>query len=327
MPDWIGTDGESTAQRYRAMGETQVRGVSPSYEAICLGVAGDDAVLTRLDTLPPAKRQPNLLLGAVRFVGGPVSSWPAFRTFVLDRWDDVEAVMAVKRTQTNEPRRCATLLPALAAVPGPLALLEVGASAGLCLYPDRYGYRFVSPGGGHEVGGPPVLTCHVSGLVPLPVGVPAVVWRGGLDLNPLDVGDDEDVRWLEALIWPEQTDRFDRLHEAVAIARAEPPAIVVGNLLTDLAACAAAAPGGATLVVFHSAVLAYVDRAGRAAFADAVRALAAERPTVWISNEAPGVVAGTERPGETSRFVLARDGVPLALTGPHGQTLDWLGAW
>ncbi len=38
-----------------------------------------------------------------------------------------------KRTQTNEPGRCAVLLPLLAALPQPLALLEVGASAGLCL--------------------------------------------------------------------------------------------------------------------------------------------------------------------------------------------------
>ena len=50
--------------------------------------------------------------------------------------------MRERRTQTNEPRRCATLLPALAQLDGPLALLEVGASAGLCLYPDRYSYRY-----------------------------------------------------------------------------------------------------------------------------------------------------------------------------------------
>lgn len=324
MPDWIGAEEDSTAQRYRLFGETQVRGISPRYEAICLGVADDAEMLRRLEELPRPKRQPNLLLGAVRFLGGTVDSWPAFRGFVSDRWDEVSATMAAKRTQTNEPRRCATLLPVLAAVPGPLALLEVGASAGLCLYPDRYGYRYVTDSGVHDIGAGPALTCRATGAVPLPSALPDVVWRSGLDLNPLDVRDDGDVRWLEALIWPEQTERFGLLREAVAIARHEPPRIVAGDLLAGLAPLAAEAPAEATLVVFHSAVLAYVDRAGRDEFAAAVRRLAADRPTVWVSNEAPGVVAGTERPGETGRFVLARDGTALALTGPHGHTIDWL---
>ncbi|HEV7204763.1 MAG TPA: DUF2332 domain-containing protein [Jatrophihabitans sp.] len=324
MPDWTGAEDDSTATRYRLFGESQVHGISPRYEAICLGIADDAEMLRRLDALPRPKRQPNLLLGAVRFLGGPVESWPAFRAFALDRWDDVTATMAVKRTQTNEPRRCATLLPVLAGLPGPLALLEVGASAGLCLYPDRYGYRYESDIGTHALGDGPRLDCRTTGAVPLPAAVPTVAWRAGLDLNPLDVRDDEDVRWLEALIWPEQTDRFGLLRDAVTIARRDPPRIVAGDLLTDLTPLAAEAPPGATLVVFHSAVLAYVDRDGRLAFADLVRRLAEQRPTVWVSNEAPGVVAGTERPGEHRRFVLARDGLPVALTGPHGHTIDWL---
>ncbi|MFE4537493.1 DUF2332 family protein [Streptomyces scopuliridis] len=54
----------------------------------------------------------------------------------------LRAMMLSRRTQTNEPGRCATLLPALAALDGPLALIEVGASAGLCLHVDRYSYDY-----------------------------------------------------------------------------------------------------------------------------------------------------------------------------------------
>lgn len=347
MPDWIGTDGSGTADRYREMAVTQLRGVSPSYEALCLGVADDPGLLAALETLAGPKRQPNLLLAAVRYLDGPVGSWPSFREFALDRWADVAAVMRERRTQTNEPGRCATLLPVLCALRQPLALLEAGASAGLCLYPDRYAYRYAyryadrcgatgPPAPPHgdvaqvrELGDSPVvLRCAVAGPAPLPTALPTVSWRAGLDLHPLDVRSADDVRWLESLIWPEQSGRFDTLHNAVRIAKADPPDLVAGDLTADLAAVAAGAPADATLVIFHSAVLAYVDGAGRAAFVDAVRAVAADRRTVWVSNEAPGVVAGTAEgggeAGATARFVLAVDGAPVARTGPHGQTLEWL---
>ncbi len=52
-------------------------------------------------------------------------------------------------SQTNEPARCATLLPALALLPQPLALIEAGASAGLTLLFDRYSYDFA----GHKITG------------------------------------------------------------------------------------------------------------------------------------------------------------------------------
>jgi len=324
VPDWTGLSGVDTATRYRLMAQREVRGISPSYERLCLGVSLDGEVLARLDELPPPKRQPNLLLGAVRFLGGPVSSYDEFRDWVLANWASLSSTMRERRTQTNEPRRCATLLPVLAELAQPLALLEVGPSAGLCLYPDRYAYRYAGQGGEYVIGDSPVeLRCTVTGPVPLPAALPQVVWRAGLDLSPLDVRDAEDVRWLESLIWPEQVERFDLLRGAVEIARADPPRLVAGDLLQDLASLAAEAPSAATLVIFHSAVLAYVDAVGREAFAEVVGNLNA----CWVSNEAPGVVPGTTvDTGGASRFVLARDGVALALTGPHGHTIDWLAA-
>ncbi|HUZ56387.1 MAG TPA: DUF2332 family protein [Streptosporangiaceae bacterium] len=38
--------------------------------------------------------------------------------------------------------------------------------------------------------------------MPLPARVPEISWRAGLDLNPLDVSSDDDVRWLSCLVWP-----------------------------------------------------------------------------------------------------------------------------
>ncbi|MFI7603011.1 DUF2332 domain-containing protein [Actinoplanes sp. NPDC049681] len=308
------------AQHYLDFATREARGVSATYERLASAVSRDDELLARLGELPEAKRQPNLLFGVVRLLGGPVDDPAAFRDHVLAHWPAIAAEMGSRITQTNEPGRCAVLLPVLAALPQPLALLEVGASAGLCLYPDRYAYRY----GDHVVGtGEPVLHCAAEGA-PLPDRRPEVVWRAGLDINPLDVTHPADVAWLDALIWPEHAHRRARLRAAAAIAAAEPPLLVRGDVLDDLPRLAAQAPPGATLVVFHSSVMYLVPGDRREAFARAVTAL----PGHWISNESPHVIGHEglpEPPDGGHHNVLALDGRPLAWTRGHGQAITWFG--
>lgn len=268
--------------------------------------------------VPEAKRQPNLLFGVVRLLGGPVDDPAGFHDFTVAHWDEIAANLRVRATQTNEPGRCAVLLPVLAKLPQPLALLEVGASAGLGLYPDRYSYRY----GDRLLGtGGPLLECQLTGTEP-PDRLPEVVWRAGLDLNPLRVTDAEDVGWLDALIWPEHEHRRERLRAAAAIAAADPPELIRGDLVDDLPALAARAPAGATLVVFHTSVLYQVPEPQRQAFEALVRTLPGHR----ISVEAPGVVPFDglpPAPDDTLHNVVALDGVPLAWARGHGQAMSW----
>ncbi len=311
----------STAENYRAFAG-DARGRSPQYEELALAVAGDSLLLGFLATLPAARRQPNLLFAAARYLLGQPADIGALRKLAEGRGGELASVMLARRTQTNEPARCATLLPALALLPQPLALIEVGASAGLTLLPDRYSYDY----DGHRVTGTdpraPVLACQPYGPVPLPVSVPEVVWRAGLDLNPLDVTSDEDVHWLECLLWPGEAGRAERLAAAIETARREPPPVYRGDLLTDLPGLASQAPRDATLVVFHSAVLAYVREADRAGFAATVAGLGA----VWLSNEGPAVLSWVDIPHrDGSQLVLIRDGkTPVAFTDGHGAWLEWL---
>src|SRR5262249_29332063 len=148
---------------------------------------------------------------------------------------------------------------ALAQIPGPLALIEVGASAGLTLLFDRYSYDYGSVQLSGSDPDAPVLRCALLGKVPAPIPqpMPDIVWRAGLDLNPLDVTKEEDVRWLSCHVWPGEGDRRERLDAAVVSARRDPPAVHRGDLLADLPALAAQAPREATVVIYHSAVLAY----------------------------------------------------------------------
>jgi hypothetical protein len=310
---------DAIARRFRRFAETEARGHSPLYEALAESVASDPDILTFLAELPAPKQQPNLLLAAVRFVCGVQTTPHDFRTTFLARRDAIRAEMLRRRTQTNEPARCAVLLPVLSRLPGPLALIEVGASAGLCLLPDRYGYAY----DGHQPFGPePRFPCRADTATPVPVTHPDIVWRAGLDLNPLDVRDDDDMGWLEALVWPDQPSRAARLRAAIGVARTDPPRVVAGDLLTALPALAAEAPADATLVVFHTAVLAYIaDPEARASFGRIVRGSNA----VWISNESPRIFpGGGSLRGPDGAFLLSVDGEPTAWTDPHGAWVNWV---
>jgi hypothetical protein len=324
-----GDVGEWIAARYRHFAELEAPGRSPLYVRIATAVAADRYAIEFLARLPPAKWQPNLLFGTVRYLYGTAAGPDEFLELLRAHGDEIAALMSVRATQTNEPARCATLLPVLARLPPPLALLEVGASAGLCLLPDCYAYDYgpagtISPA--RAVGTePPVFRCRAGPATPVPDRNVEVSWRAGLDLHPVDLHRDADVRWLEALVWPGEEYRIPTLRAACAIARADPPGVVVGDLRTDLPALAAQAPADATLVVFHTAVLGYLDDPGeRAALGRLVAGLGA----VWISNEPPGVVAGVpeevlrERPPGDD-FLLCVDGRATAWTDGHGTWIDW----
>lgn len=356
-----GSSGESaTAAWYRRFGTVDAPGNSDCYAEWSVAIAADAELIRRIDEWPHNKRQPLLMLAAARFLGAQISPYREFRTFLDSHWDAISRTVLSRATQTNEAGRCATLLPSLARIAAaegqPLALIEVGASAGLNLFPDSYGYEF-SPGGtGPDDGGPagsdgasaqatrlvpsgaepgtfPVLRCTVAGPAPLPDELPRVVWRAGIDLNPLDVRNPDDVAWLEALIWPEQDFRRERLRKAVAIAQADPPLLVAGDLNEQLVALAEQAPPDATLVVFHSAVMAYLDAEGRDRFRDTIAELAAGRGCHWLSNEGHAVIIQADGSSVVpemddarlqGRFLLLEDGQPVAITGPHGQSLEWL---
>lgn len=151
-----------------------------------------------------------------------------------------------------------------------------------------------------------------------------MTWRAGLDLNPLRVGSAEDMAWLETLVWPEQLDRLGRLRAAIAVAKTIDPFVIRGDLRNDLAALAETAPRDATLVIFHTAVLTYVQsQEDRDAFARCCKDLGA----TWISNEWPyafPAVAAKTSEVRQGMFLISVDQAPVAWTTPHGQRLEWI---
>jgi hypothetical protein len=306
---------------------------SPCFLEWALGVAGDPEVREWIETLPEDKQQPNLVFAAARWHGvaapGP---YAGLRSALLADDGTIRATILARATQTNEAGRLATLLPAFAMVAEgePIALLEVGASAGLCLYPDRWGYEWVTAEGVRTAGpAAPTLHCIVGGAGPLPRAAPAVAWRGGIDLHPLDVTDADQMAWLSMLVWPEHDDRREQLGRAIEIARADPPEIVAGDLFDQLPGQVARAARHGRVVVFHSAVIAYLEEPERERFHDLMAGLVADGACHWVSNEGRRVLprVTTDEPPTSERaelFVLGVDGRGVAWTHGHGRSMTWL---
>jgi hypothetical protein len=311
-------------------------GSSRCFEEWALGVAEDREVQRWLGRLPEPKRQPNLVFAAARWHGlAAPAPYDDLREALLGDSGRIRATILERATQTNEVGRLATLLPAFARVPGdgPVGLLEVGASAGLCLYPDRWSYAWTTDHATFTAGSAPhTLRAVVSGPATLPGEVPRVAWRGGIDLHPLDAADPDTCRWLLTLVWPEHEDRRARLQEALQISRREPPDLRRGDLLQELPGLVtealAALPDDGRLLVFHSAVVAYLEVPGRELFDALMRDLVTDPRVHWVSNERPRALPAVTSTGPEpppGRYVLGVDGQAVGHTHQHGRSLHWWG--
>jgi hypothetical protein len=260
-------DLDMIARRYLHFADMEARGSSPSYETWSRAVADDRVLLSQLATLPAPKQQPNLVFAALRWHGERPGDTESLRHGMLDAWSEVSLTIMRRSTQTNEPARCAVLLPLLHRIGGPIALIELGAAAGLCLIPDRYSYAYSEGTAVHPLSGPSdlVLPCRVAaGRLPRDLAVPQIVWRVGVDLNPLDPADPDTAAWLTALVWPEHDHRRRRLAAALRLAAAQDVRIERGDLRSRLSALVAEAPAEATPIVLHSAAFAYLADEDRA---------------------------------------------------------------
>ena len=319
--------------KYQRFAERECNGYSDLYYTLALAVAADDELIGFIAGMPAD--QPNLFFASVQFLTGPARmprTGADLRLLVRACGADVAELMRTRRTQTNEVGRCAVLLPALP--PGPLALVEVGASAGLCLWLDQFSYELGATCLGRDSSSVHVR-CRVAGPVPVPTALPDIAWRRGLDVQPIDVFDDDAVRWLKACVWADHPERRRRLEAALGVARTLPPPVKAGDLVDDLPAALAEAPAETELVVFHSAVLTYVTGERRQAFADTLAEASKRRPIVWLSNEAPGVVRDMPASAPAlsgQRFLLGRtrftggrrQDETLAVAHPHGAEIAWL---
>lgn len=339
---------------------------SPTYAVVCAGLADDHPRGDLALGAPAGFRIPNVLLSAVHHlllsgaadplaqyyptVVGPAARpvddalYTAFASFIDRHEERIRMLIARHTTQTNEVGRSALLLPAFGLVGDEetLALLEVGTSAGLNQLLDRYHFRIGDVEAG-DPGSPVRISCTLQGdlVPPVPDEIPTVAWRAGLDRSPIDVRDAEAAAWLRAQVWPEHRDRMANLDAAMALARRDPPRLVRGDAVDDLATLAEQAPPDARLVVVSTSVLVYLDDARRRAFADRLQQIGASRPAgAWLVACEPettlsGLGLGLKPSGlhapDLNGLAVAHFGADgsrsarlLAICHPHGRWMHWL---
>ena len=344
----------------------------PLYAALCRELARDDEAAALLLAARPGQARPVLWLAAVHelVLRNPDSaaaqwypsvvgrdavasgdSWPSVRELVMEHRDELVERIATQGTQTNEVNRAVYVAVGLVAATAdrpdlPVALVELGASAGLLLGVDRYAVELVSPGSRVLFGdaASPVRCVGVDRagvgvhLTQRRLGLPTVGGQVGLDVAPVDLDDDQAVRWLEACLWPEVPGRIERFRSAREVMRSDPPDVLRGDMVEGLPEAAERARArtgpGAHVVVLTSWALTYLDPARRGELVSHLRSLAHDVPDLtWLSAEPPGCVPGVPVPdgavdGDTviglSRWRAGVELAPVALgtCHPHGAWVD-----
>lgn len=337
----------TTADRFRRFAERECQGSSLLYERLSLAAAEDPWMLALAEQGRPGQPLPNLFFGAVHYmllrgkrhqlamyyaslVDGPcepTGAYPLFKDFCIRYERELTAVLGEKLVQTNEVRRCAYLYPGFCLVyrlaGKPLALVELGSSAGMQLGWDRYEYRYEGLAGRYgQSQAELVLSAKATGPVAsvLCRESPPVASRVGIDLHVNRASREDDVLWLKALIWPEHADRRELFERAMATMAAHPaPQLIEGDALGLLEAAASQAAPSAALCVFHTHVANQWSAAEKRRLADSLRRIGKYRDVFHLYNNIHDSYLHLD---------YCLDGVEyrrtLAETDGHGRWFRWL---
>ena len=339
---------EALGQVFARSAKGAYRGHSPLYQALAKGVSEDRDLLQIASSArrPPV---PNLLFAAVHYLllssaAGSLSSfyhsltreprppcdaYPHFREFCLAHEAEIRGLMATRLVQTNEVGRCSYLLPAFALIaretPGSaLSLIDVGASAGLNLLWDRYAYVYADRIRAGITSSSVRIETEVRGKrqPPIPQEFPAVAFRIGIDLSPVDLTDAGSALWLRALVWPEHEGRAAQLEAAIALAVDDPPVLVGGDAVDVLPRVLDRVSHGSTLCIFHNHALNQVSPDDRRKFDAIVEECSSVMDVYLLSAEGRWGQTFT-----TLELVTLRDGVrssrELAKVDHDGGWLEW----
>ena len=322
---------------YRRSISREDRVTHPRYAALIDTLATSETARQLLGEAPAEQRNPMLVLAALHYAAleGDSVLAPLYANIMdtppddfarevrnrLERAPQLVRDQLSRSTQTNEPGRSAVLVGVLRALQArgvdDVHLIDIGTSMGFNLYPEYYPIN--------ENEDDP-LAINVEYLNPLgSEGAMANIHqRIGIDPNPLDPSDFNDVRWLEACLWPEAPERIARLHALVTRIPTWPSATrLAGTALECIDTALDSCSSDATPVVFHSWVAAYFSPEDQARWR-ACMLERVERGAIWVYLEHPDYVRALAPPPDA--LASPRSGgsqVVVALAGEGASSWGW----
>lgn len=283
---------------------------SPLNAALARAVSKSRAVLDLLCRQPPHAHDPNMLLAAIQFLvlggsGDPLAASYApgavppddvtlsdqLESFCADNEGELSRILATRRIQTNEVGRAGGLALGLACAAQflgePFTLLDAGASAGLNLLLDQYRLGYGEAGQIGPTSSPVQIECRVEPCgMEIPFRLPDMPERVGLDRDPVDLTISDNRRWLLGCIWP-GTGRQDRAAAAMELAAEQPPRLVKGDMVTDLAdVIRELRPGPIAVVTSWS--FSYLSLDERPAFESVLSEAGRDGPIAWVCCDVAG---------------------------------------
>ena len=346
--------------RFLQFGESECVDSSELYHHLSLAIAEDEELLSLAELSGNGQPIPNLFFGAIHYLlatlpgesltrfypslatnaaGGPKDAFPAFRSFALSQREAIAELLTTRLVQTNEVRRCAYLFPSMMYAARwfkgrPLALIEIGTSAGLNLLWDKYSYRY---GDRERLGAPdsPVLICsdfrgELSDSLNDPL--PEISHRIGLDLNIVDARVPDEAAWLQALIWPEHHQRRAILAAALQHMTAFQLDLREGDGFSNLTELAGELTKESVTCIYHTHVANQVSKQIQKTFLSELAELGRDRDLIHLFNNIdPSLYLPDHSPNSSGfnlHLTVYRDGIaneiPLATTDGHARWFDWL---
>jgi hypothetical protein len=330
------------AQVYRRFAEAGHADASPLYKRIALALSESDEALRAIEAAPARKRNPTVILAALHDLAlagrapslaaayaddaaGDAAAGAAIDTVV--RMTDAIAATAVRRpTLNDETGRYAVLYPAIAEAAAragakAVGLIDIGRSAGLNLNVDRVGITYSDGPSLGDLSSPVQLSSRIAQDRPVPTrAMPEVVARVGVGLDPVDVTDADDARWLRACLPPDQPERRARLDAEMALAATAPPLLLSGDAAELLPDAIARVPAGVLPVVITTWALSRFSLEARLRFLRRLEEAAAGRAVAWVSAEGVGVAPTVPTLGD--RPASGHSIIGLALFGRSAQPAE-----
>ncbi|MBO6724353.1 MAG: DUF2332 family protein [Rhizobiaceae bacterium] len=230
--------------------------------------------------------------------------------------------------QTNEVARSGMLLPGfltIACETGlPLAIREIGSSAGLNLVFDRFRYVYGNAawGGGHA---PVLLSPEVRGEKPVPLeGNLEIASRAGSDISPVDIAGEAERNRLLSYVWADQALRFSRIEAAIGLAQDARVPVAKAEAAGFVRKELAGRREGEAFVLFHSIMWQYMPQASK----EAIHA-ALDEAGQGATRDAPIARLRMEPLGEAPHATLSLTSWPggetrrLANCDYHGRWIEW----